>query len=181
VNSLLTFFIDLAFLKRKPQDLPSSVVLLVLTVLASFVLGVIGSAEYYDGLLRAAMANALDAIVVLVLIKLSLSSSQFSERFLQTATAMFGASALFGGLLIIVDLVITPLNLGAIVAFASIGLLIWVHMVMGFILQNALEKERWAGVIIAVGFTIIALVIVNNLVPPASAPSAAAPATTFQG
>lgn len=165
MNSLLSFFIDLAWLRRKPQDLPISPVLLTLALLLSWLIGTAGSVTYYDGVQRALLANGLDILVISVLLRASLGVAGFPERFLQSATAIFGISGLFGALLLVIDVAASAFGLKIFAAFMSLILLVWVHLIIGFILQHALEKERWAGIVIAIGYTLIGVIVVSHFIP----------------
>ena len=97
IGEVLRHYVRIALLKRGPDDLPASQPLLLVTVAAYVVASLIVSmalpAQTGDTAPRPAepwVAVALDAGLMLLWLNLLLRFARRPERFLQTATAVFG-------------------------------------------------------------------------------------------
>ena len=85
---------------------------------------------------------------------------------MQTAAAVYGVGVLFGLVMLVVQLLSDGFRLEPLAAMVNLVALGWIHVAMGHILRHALEMELWAGIVIAVGYTIIGLTLVNTYIPP---------------
>jgi hypothetical protein len=169
VPALLRFFWELSLLRRAPQDLPASAALLGAVFAVNLLLGMAVMAGQFGGAGRALLASLLDAGVVAGLVYATLAFSGHPRRFVQTLTAMFGVAVLFSAMLAVVQWVAVSLNLEVIAAFAGLLLLAWVHVALGHVLRHALDMDLWAGIVIAIGYTVISLVLVSTYFPPVDA------------
>lgn len=165
--SLIRFFLQLSLLRRRPQELPQSVFLLVAVLLADLLVGGLGSAAYFDGLMRSLLANAVHIVIFGMLLLGTLSYYRFPFRFVQTASAVLGVNVLVGVLFMASDLVLGQfLGLKVLAAFINLGLLAWVHLAVGHILRHSYEVELWIGILLAIGYSVVGAILVNTLVPP---------------
>jgi len=169
VPALLQFFWQLGLLRRAPQDLPASTALLGVLLASNLLLGTVMMAAQFGGVGSAFMASALDAGVVAGLLYAALRFSGHPGRFVQTLAAMYGITLMFSALLAVLQWVAVTLNLEVLAAFASLVLLAWVHVALGHVLRHALDMDLWAGIVIAIGFTVISLVLVSAYLPPPTA------------
>ena len=163
---LINFFIDVALLRRAPQDLPASMIVFVLVVLLNVIVATVGVASLLPGV--SAMAAAMtDAVLVLVLLRLVLMIQNHSARFIQSATAIFGSGILLG-------LIALPLQLSldgaaentqvpAIVSLAYLVLLVWSQLVIAHILRHALDISFALGVGLALVYSVLSGVIIQTL------------------
>jgi len=166
--ALVQFFIQLCLLRRTPQELPGSSVLLNLVFLvylgSSFLVGLAA------GLVPAvAIGQGLtDALLTLLLLYLALRLSGRANRFLQLATALFAAGSLLGLLALI------PLGLVAgaesrgeqsLAGIPFLLLFFWSLLVTGHILRHGFDLRLGQGVIIALGYNLVATTLVNGLFP----------------
>ena len=165
VYPLLQFFWELVLLRRAPQDLPASQALLLLMVIANILVGTLGAAANLGGVQVAFAASLFDAAIIGALLYGALRLAGRTARFMQTATALFGVGALFGLTMLLAMLLSTALRIEAIAPFVVLGLLAWVHVALGHVLRHALEMELWAGIAVAVGFTVVGIVLVNSYFP----------------
>lgn len=168
MSSLITFFFQLAVLRRCPQDLPSSRDLLILLAAVSVVLGTIGAVAPYGGVGRALAVSLLDAAVSAGLLFATLTFAGKKARFVQTMVAVFGLNALFTLLLLFANLFadgMTPSPMSSLISLIALG---WVHVALGHVLRHALEMELWAGIVIALGYTVIGFTLVSTYLPPAA-------------
>jgi hypothetical protein len=164
--ALIQFFVDLALLRRGPQDLPASAALLVLLIGLNFVIGSINGADLFGGFLPALGANLLDVLLTLVLLFALLQLRGHTARLQQTASAFFGLGALAGVLMLAVRLPAELLGLGTQIALIDLVVAIWLHLAFGNILRHALDVPLLAGVIIMLSYTMIAFNLIARVFPP---------------
>ncbi len=101
--ALLRFFIQLALLRRGPQDLPASPVLLVLLAVFNVLIGTANGVELFGGPRAALGANLLDLVLTMVLLFALLQFKRHVARWQQTASAFFGLGVLAGLIMLFVD------------------------------------------------------------------------------
>jgi hypothetical protein len=100
---LLRLFFQIALRRSGPQDLPASPVLLAITVLA-FLLANAVTGWLLPPVVASWFAQlCVEIVLTLAWCAILLRSLQRSERFLQTATALFGYQLIFTPLLIAVS------------------------------------------------------------------------------
>ena len=163
---LVNFFLDIALLRKAPQDLPASSAIFVVVVLLNVIVATIGIAGLIPG--ASAMAAAMtDAVIILLLLRLVLMIQNRSARFLQTATAIFGSGIILG-------LIALPLQLGingnadggevsAVISFAYLLLLVWSQLVLAHVLRHALSISFALGVGLALVYSLLSGVIIQSL------------------
>ncbi len=168
MKKLLAYFLDLCLLRSAPQDLPASRILFGLTLLANLgvTLLLVGGAEVDRA--AALWQSLLDTALMLAILYLVLRLRNWTGRFLQTATALLGSSALLGILTIPAVYLSSVAAEGITTAVAAWLLLLligWSMLVGGHILRHALEVRLGQGVLIAVLFQLAAYALVNLLIP----------------
>ncbi len=167
--ALLNYFFDLCLLRAKPQDIPASTVLLVMTLAANLVVGVLVMADAYGGIFRAFSAGLFDNLLLLAVLWVLLYWKGWLARLNQAATALFGSGTLLA-------LIFVPLyslagpeggqsTAAALVGLFSLLLLIWSQFVMGNIFRHTLEVPLARGLLIAVAFSILSIFMVRSLFP----------------
>lgn len=165
MTALLRYFVRLARLQQAPQDLPSSVQLLILLLCLNVVAGMIGSSRYFGDAGTALLANLVDAAVVGGMLWLLLSVNGKTARFVQSATAVYGLGTLFGVVMLLpqqLSMLNGAQQLAGLLMLAAWG---WAHVAMGHVLRHALDQRLWAGVALAVGISAVSFVVVGNLFP----------------
>lgn len=167
VLAILHFFVDLCLLRRAPQDLPASQVLLALAagigLLGSLLLALTAGEKPIIGVLQ----GLLDLGFMLALLHVALRALNKSARFAQTATALLGADTLMGFLALL------PLTLAAgadeqsgLLALAGLlflALVIWNVLVSAHILRHAFEIALAAGIFVAIAYDVLAFIVVGGL------------------
>lgn len=164
--ALIRFFVGLCLLRRTPQELPASHWLFAVLLAASVVAGWLGTVKIFGDAMLALQANLIDAGLVLLLLRGTLQLAGHPARFLQTGTAFFGVSALFSAALVAAESLIGLLDLELLMALAQLIALAWIHVVLGHVLRHAIDKDLWVGILIAMGYTFVAINIVFQIVPP---------------
>ena len=163
---LLSFLFDLTRLRRAPQDLPASWGLFGLILALNLPIGLVGTTALFGGLGPALQAYLVDVVVVIGLLGFALKIAVKPARFAQTATAYFGVSLIIGLATLPLHLLAGVEALQGLVALAQLALVAWAHVAFGHVLRHALELDLWLGVVIAVGFTLVELSVVYQVVPP---------------
>jgi hypothetical protein len=151
--------LDILRLRRGPQDLPADQGVLVFWMGASLFSGVLVAAPLH-GFTASLFLAVLDLALLYLFVLTLLSLQNRSGRWLQTYTALVGVSALLGLVMSALLWLFPPdLENGAISPpglVAYLGLVAWLLLVFGHILQQALNLgARIAGVAIALGFLIL--------------------------
>lgn len=169
MNLLLKLFIDICRLRAKPQDVPASNVLLLLTIALALVSGILAISGSVYGFMQTAMISLMDVAVTLILLSLFLKLMNLSSRLLQTATAIFGTGTIFNLLSLPVMVLMNSgaenpgyQLLGALFYFA---LLIWGLVVMAHILRHSFKLPLTGGLLIAIGYFLLINTLIQTLFP----------------
>ncbi len=153
---LLRLYGQIALLRRGPQDLPASPLLLALTVLGYFAVNALVCALLQPIQGQWLLYLAIDIVLLLAWYAVLLRTTKRSERFLQTATAIFGYQALLSPMILALVSVVQRFNqqteaswllLATIVAMA---LLIWFIVAAANIVKAALDWTLSTSVVIVV-------------------------------
>lgn len=170
MREVLKLFAQILLLRRGPQDLPASGLLLVLTVVAYVVVNCVFSylfppAREWPALLL------IDVGFLLLWNALLLKAAGRPERTLQTTTAVFGYQLLLSPLLVILQWLAQRLHgdptwEGPMVA-AGLVLLVWVVAANSRIVSAALEWSITAGVALVIVQTLAEELLQLTLLVPA--------------
>ena len=164
--ALLRFFVQLAMLRRGPQDLPPSSALLVLLALLSVAVGTNNGAELFGGVRPAFGANLLDLLLSLVLVFALLQIKGRLARWLQTMTAILGLGVLAGLVILLLRPLAEAIGVAQLATLVDLILAIWLHVALGNVLRHALDIPLLAGVIIMLSYTVIAINVIARVFPP---------------
>lgn len=150
-------------LRRGPDKLPYSSSLFLTALAASVLLALITSALANDSVPATALRYAVSAGFFVACVCLLLYLNKLQNRILQTLTAVFGASAIFS-LLDVVLLLLGALGLAeGPRIFLLMLLLVWSLIVDGFILSVALNSSMLIGCLLALAIFIPQLSLVAAL------------------
>jgi hypothetical protein len=172
MKELVRLFTQIAMLRRGPQDLPASAVLLALTILGYLAVNFLVSSLLPT--IKGWPAQVLvDALFTLVWYIALLRLLGRPERILQTATAVFGLQALLSPLLIASDWLMLRFGGDALwqlpVAVAGLVLIVWLIAASSQIVRAALEWSSAASVGLVVLQTLSARLLLVTLFPPVKA------------
>jgi len=169
VKLLFKLFFDICLLRAKPQDVPASNTLLLLTMLVAIITGVPAIIGSVGGLASALMIGLMDVALILVLLRVFLTLAGLSPRLLQTATAIFGSGVIINLLSIPVQVLLDTSTgysvaqfVGALFYFA---LLVWSLAIMGHILRHSFKLQLSSGVLIAMGYFMLVNTLVRLFLP----------------
>lgn len=162
---LIQFFVDLARLRRAPQDLPASASLLGLSALLSVTLGALNVVPVFGDLHAALGANLLDLVLSLAMIVLLLQLRGHPARWQQTATAFFGLGALAGAIVMMVRVPAEALGARELAAFVELVVAVWLHVAFGHVLRHALGVPLLAGVMIVLSYSVLSFNVIARVFP----------------
>jgi hypothetical protein len=164
VQPLIKIFVGIFFLRAKPQDVPASSALLLLSIVLVIVSGVVSMFSTVGELTQGIVVSLLDVALTFAMVTVILKVMNLSSRLTQTATAIFGTG-------VIVNLVSLPVVWLWSSGFGSSGfrllggllyfvLLVWSLVIMGHILRHSFNLHLSSGILIAIGY----FLVINNLV-----------------
>jgi hypothetical protein len=151
--TLARLFFAIAIWRRGPQDLPAVGILLPLTIAAYVLLSAAVGAvlpSLHPGWLVQVVA---DALFVAAWYWLLLAIARRRERYLQTATALFGLQTVLAApsmaMIWLMQRLDQQANLRVPVYIAALALAIWTLVAIGHILRAALERPLGLCLILA--------------------------------
>ena len=170
---LIRFFIELCLLRARPQDLPSSEMLLALVAAANILLSTLGAIPTFGSVGAGFGASALDTAFLAAFIWALLRFHNRPERFVQTTTAALGIG-------VVVSVVSLPLQMmlpddpaaaeSAQVPLALLQVLtLWILVAIGHVLRHALDVRLPLGIGLALLYAVTSgALILTFFLPPIS-------------
>ena len=170
VQKFLRIFIDIVLWRRGPQDLPVSVLLLAITVGAYVVVSILQLALLDEPASMWLFFIVVDPLLLAAWIWLLLRIFGHGERFLQTASAVFGTGALLGfALYLPLQLLASALGGTPTSGVAQVfGLLVLVTFVLvtGRIFRLAIDSNLFTGIAVSLTYFITINLLVGLLTGP---------------
>jgi len=169
---LIRLFTQIALLRRGPQDLPASRLLLVLTVIGYVAVNALMSSAlppdpHWQALL------VVDAAFMLLWYTLLLTLVGRPERFLQTTTAVFGFQLVLAPLMVSAEWLIRRVGEDATwqLPVTGLGLLLfaWLVAANSHVVKAALEWSGSASVVLVILQMLVGWLVQFALFPPAKA------------
>jgi hypothetical protein len=167
VIDLFKAFVDIALWRKGPQHLPTSVLLLAVVVILDGVLTLLFARELRPSAQDLPLRTALEVVLGLGWVWLLLALFRRPERFVQTATAIFGTSVLltpltFGmqAMLANVDkasVLLVPMRLGVLTV------LVWYLLINANIMRAALEVNLFVAILLTLLGTAFVYFIATQL------------------
>jgi hypothetical protein len=165
---LWSTFFNICRLRLGPQDLPSSNVLLSLSLFFYAAVGVALSLLRLS-VKEAVLSNIVDVGLLIVLTSSLLYVARYSARITQTLTALAGTNGLLGILSFPVLFWLEQARLNesdiSLPALLLLGLIVWNFLVYAHILRHALVVPFFVGSIFTVIMYFLTFSILNLLVP----------------
>lgn len=165
---LLDLFLAICVLRKGPQDVPASEVLLRLCLAVYVAIGVVVGLMELS--VPAALAHAgLELALMLGITWALLWMRGLGERFQQTVTAMAGSGVVLGVLALPVIGWLLHAHRhdtdASVPSLLYLALLVWRVVVIGHILRHALAVQPLLGNALAVGYLVVTVVIMGWLFP----------------
>ena len=171
MKELFGLFAQIAISRKGPQDLPASYVLLALTVIGYWVVRYVVSslappAEHWR------MHLLVQVVFTLAWYAVLLRAAGKPERFMQTATAIFGAGLLLQppGVIAMHFWQELPEQhvLYAPMAILALAIAIWIIRAGSYVLKHALELPILACVILTILQTFTGEMLMRAVAPPST-------------
>lgn len=171
LSTLAKAFIDICLLRKGPQDLPNSSVLLTLCLIFYTLLDVLLTVQtrpFTDALL----VSLVDVGFLLLVTALILKQHRHIERLGQTMTALFGSGVILG-------ILIFPLVYGGvqnqheswiqqIVILLFLVMVIWNVAVLAHIVRHSISTSMGIGIIIAILYIWMSSLLISMIFPEIS-------------
>lgn len=167
VQALILFFVELCALRKTPQDLPASDILLLVagtaSVFVAVLIGLVAGLSF-----GASIGQTLaELALTLTALFLALRLTRRGARFTQSATALLGSGVVIGTVALI-PLSFNPTgtretDLAAFGAFLLVVLFVWSVVVTGHILRHTFDIKLGQGAAIAVAFKITTVFLITAL------------------
>lgn len=163
MSSLISFFVQLALLRRAPQDLPASRELLVVLLLTNIVLSVASGRAVFADLGSAIAANVVDVVLTGLLLYALLKLRGHPARWMQTMSAFAGIGVLIGAFTLVYRSVGGALQLLPLVGVLDLVVFVWLHVALGHVLRHALQIPLAAGVVGIFAYTMLLFSVIGSL------------------
>ena len=162
---LIRTLFDIALLRKGPESIPRSGVLLLM----SLVLWVVAAVAFTSLIENADGADVrrelLNFVLAMSCYYAVLVSSGHSERILQTLTALIGCGALMALCFTAALVSIGQLAGQAFISMLAILYLIWSMSVEGHIIARAIDRVFYIGVLIAFAIFVFQYAALNLILP----------------
>jgi hypothetical protein len=169
MRELIRLFMQIALLRRGPQDVPASTLLLALTVVGYFAVNFLVSSVLppFPGPWVAHLC--VDVVFMFVWYTLLLRLVKRPERFLQTTTAVYGFQAVLSPLLVASVWLTRRFPQDSLwqfpITLVSLALLIWIIAANSHIVKAALEWSMPPSVALVILQTLAGNLLVLALFP----------------
>jgi hypothetical protein len=164
VQQFLRIFLDIVLWRRGPQDLPASVALVWLTLVAYVVVSAVQLLLLDESGIVWFFFLVVDPLLLAAWTWLVLKVYGHTERFQQTIAAVFGTGALLGlGLYLPLQLLVTRAGFNAesgVAQVVALGLVVAFTLVTGRIIKLATDSSLFTGIAVALTY----FIAINTLV-----------------
>ena len=172
LSTISIAFLDICLLKKGPQDLPKSSVLLFLCLFMYTLIDVLLTVQSRP-FEHALMVSLVDVGFLLLVTSLILKQHQKLDRWHQTMTALFGTGVILG-------IFIFPLVFGGvqnqyeawlqqIIVVLFLIMVIWNVAVLAHIVRHAISTSMGIGIMIAILYIWMSSLLITMLFPEMSA------------
>jgi len=172
LSTISKAFLDICLLKKGPEDLPKSSVLLFLCLFMYTLIDVLLTVQSRP-FEYALMVSLVDVGFLLLVTSLILKQHQKLDRWHQTMTALFGTGVILG-------IFIFPLVFGGgqnqyeawvqqIIVFLFLIMVIWNVAVLAHIVRHAISTSMGIGIMIAILYIWMSSLLITMLFPEISA------------
>lgn len=168
---LIQLFVDIAFHRRGPEDVPAAGVLFAVVLLGASLVQVASLLALDNDPGRAVIETAMHLLITLGAYALLLWWRGLAGRFRQTATALLGTGTLLGLVMLPVAMwVDAGLRIEAVSPVAILAffvLMVWSIDIAGFVVSRALGTHYVLGVLVALAVIVADTSLRRQWLPPA--------------
>lgn len=155
MRAILNPFIQICLLRQGPQDLPTSSILLAITLIAHTVMSIIWSNVSLSAV-SAVLSGLLDTLLLVVLTVILLYAQRRKARIIQTLTALAGTGTIITFLALPVSGWLQGIDQsageGGLAVIILLILMGWSLAVVGHIFRHALSVPYFFGLVVATVF-----------------------------
>lgn len=165
VQKLLQTLFDIALLRRGPEDIPHSWLMLNLCIglwLSALLATTVMIANFDKIDAGIAVGSAAVGVFCYFVV---LSIAGFGARLLQTLSALIGAGALISFAMLAILVLMTPFFGRNIANLGAFLLLVWSVPVKGHIIARAINQHWYAGIVIALAIFLLQLAFTESMTP----------------
>jgi hypothetical protein len=159
MQQFLKVFLDIVLWRRGPQDLPSSGLLVLITLVAYVLVSAVQVVLMHESGAALLLFLVADPLLLIGMVWFVLTVFGRKDRFLQTTAAVLGSSALLSAVLSIpFQLMLNRQGDGpasAATQFMALGLIFAFVLVTGRILKLALDSNLFTGIAISLTYVVI--------------------------
>ena len=170
VQQFLRICLDIVLWRRGPQDLPASSLLLAIAVAAYVAVSAVQLALLGESAATWFFFLVIDPLLLAGWVWLVLRLYSRPERFVQTASAVFGTGAVLGiGLYLPLQLIITGLGYdptSGLAQFFALVLVIVFALVTGRIIKLATDSNLFTGIAVSLTYFLLINYLVGVLRGP---------------
>lgn len=172
VQQFLRIFLDIVLWRRGPQDLPTSSLLVWLTLAAYTAVSAVQLLLLNESGIVWFFFLVVDPLLLSAWVWLVLKVFNHAERFPQTVAAVLGTGAVLGLLVYLpLQLLVTGLGFGASSALAqgvALGLVVIFALVTGRIIKLATDSSLFTGIAVALTYFLVINTLVGMVRGPGS-------------
>ena len=143
--------------------------LLALTLTVNLLVGVMVLGDTFGSYFNTFLAGLIDAILMLAALWLLLRWRRWLPRLPQAATALFGSNTLLSLVSFPVHIMAGPdpekQTAAGLILLLFLLLMTWVLVVMGHILRHTLETTMANGILLAMGYALLSVLLVRYIFP----------------
>ena len=166
MSELIRFFLDLALLRRKPQDLPDSLflfqVLLVLNLVLNFPLGIAALGSPGNALAATLLELALSAALLFA----GLQARGMANRWRQSYSALLGVGIVGAVVTLVYRGLTAALGVPGLSHMFDLALFMWLMLVMGHVIRHTFDIALPFGILIVFAYTMFLLGLVAQWFAP---------------
>lgn len=156
VKRLFNQLVEICLLRAAPQDLPASRALFQLTFLLALFTGTVAIVDVLGSPEKALLAQSMDLLLMLLLLRLGLGYLGHPGRLTQAATALLGTATVLNLVIMPVELLFGPQPdvglLGQLAVLAYLLLMFWSLVVTSHILRHSFEIPMAGGFALSVAY-----------------------------
>ncbi|RPI12060.1 MAG: hypothetical protein EHM60_12865 [Lysobacterales bacterium] len=171
MQKFLRIFVDIVLWRRGPQDLPASSLLLAVTVAGYLGVSILQLAFLDEPGSTWFFFLVADPLLLLCWVWIILKIYGHPERFLQTASAVFGTGAVLGlGLYLPLQFLLSAAGeapASGIAQVVALGLVIAFALVTGRIIKLATDSNLFTGIAVALTYFLVVNFLVGLMRGPA--------------
>lgn len=172
MQQFLRICLDIVLWRRGPQDLPASTLLLAMAVAVYLAVSAVQLALLGESAATWLFFIVVDPLLLAAWLWMVVRLFGHGERFLQTAAAVFGTSAVLGiGLYLPMQLIVTGFGhepTSGLAQFFALVLVVVFALVTGRIIKLATDSNLFTGIAVSLTYFLVINYLVGELRGPVS-------------